>query len=88
MNNIKEYQKVTKKEKVEKLIYALSQNNEENGYFEIILKDGSLIIGSIYTIEHFENEPYLVLRNGKYDFYASIKVKSIKLIGPRFFSIK
>ena len=88
MNNIKEYQKVTKKEKVEKLIYALSQNNEENGYFEIILKDGSLIIGSIYTIEHFENELYLVLRNGKYDFYASIKVKSIKLIGPRFFSIK
>jgi len=87
MNNIKEYQKATKKEKVEKLIYAIIKNNEESGYFEIFLKDGSQIIGSIYTIEYFENEPYLVLRNGKYDLYANIKVKSIKLIGPRFFKI-
>jgi len=87
MNNIKEYKKAIKKEKVEKLIYAITVNNDESGYFELFLKDGTQIIGSIYKIEYADYEPYIVLKNGNYDFYAIIKVKNIKLIGPRFFRI-
>jgi len=88
MNNIKEYQKATKKEKVEKLIYALSVNNDESGYFEIFLKDGTQIFGSIFTIEYANYEPYLVLRDGQRRPYAIIKVKRIKIVGPRFFTIE
>ena len=87
MNSKTQYQKSTKKEKVEKLIYALSVNNDESGYFEIFLKDDTQILGSFYTIEYYENEPYIVLKDGQNHFYAIIKVDRIKLVGPRFFTI-
>jgi len=87
MNTNKQYQKVTKKEKIEKIINALDSNNKENGYFEIFLKDGTQINGSKYTIEYSEHEPYIVLRNSQFHFYAIIKVKSIKYIAPKFYSI-
>jgi len=82
-----QYHKVTKKEKVEKVVNVLNDSIEQYGYFDVYLKDMSVIWGKKFELNYVGKEPYILIMDINNKAYANIKLKSIKQIGAITFSI-
>ena len=88
MNNIKEYQKAIKKEKVEKIVNALNKNLIDFGYFLIVTKEKTVIYGQNYQINDKAKEPFVLVYDKNNKIYANIKIESIIYISLLDFNFK
>jgi len=76
------YQKMSKKERIEKIIDALNGAIAEYGYFIIEMQDRCYIYGKKFKIDFVWTEPYIYVLNESGKEYAIIKMKNITQINP------
>jgi len=80
-------QKLTKKEKIEKIKDAIEYNIKEYGYFQILGKDNILIKGFKYVIFDDKGKTYIFVYEDIEKTYIIMPIKYIKYIAPYFFRI-
>jgi len=84
-----EKEKIKKRwEKVEKLIDAINENLQKYGYFELHLKDNSIIYGTEYEITYYTQTYYFIEIYRDKVIIDKINAKSIKYIGPEIKEIE
>ena len=69
-------------EKLRKVKDMIYENLKRWGHFDIMLNDGSFVVGLDFTVDYCCEEPQLLIRTSLYEIYAIIPVKSIMFIGP------
>jgi len=82
-----QYQKLTKKEKIEKIVNALNDTIEQYGYFIIDTKDMCVIYGNKFELDHVLKESYINVINENNKVYVRIKAINIRHISPLGFFI-
>ena len=77
-------QKLTKKEKIEKVINALSDCISQYGYFIIQTKDICIVYGKKFQLDYVLKEPYIYVIDEKNsnNVYGIIKLRNIQKISP------
>jgi len=80
-------QKLTKRQKIEKIKDAIDYNIKEYGYFQILGKDNILVKGSMYTIFDDKRKTYIFIYDGIERIYIIMPIKYIKYIAPVFVKI-
>ena len=87
MNTKMQSQKISKKEKIEKIKDAVDYNIKENGYFQILGKNNILIKGDKYTIFDNEGKTYIFVYENNLRTYIIMPIDFIKYIAPVFVKI-
>jgi len=78
-----EKEKIKKRwKKVERLMDAINENLQKYGYFELHLKDNSIIYGTEYEITYYTQTYYFIEIYKNKTMFDKINAKSIKYIGP------
>ena len=75
-------------EKIEKLIDAINENLHKYGYFELHLKDNSIIYGSKFSMTYYTQTFYFVEIHRVKTLHNKINAKSIRYIGPEIFIVE
>ena len=77
-----QYQKLTKKEKIEKIVNALNDCLSQYGYFIIQTKDICVIYGQKFELDYVLKEPFINVIDEKNKVYVKTKLTSIREISP------
>ena len=80
-------QKLTKRQKIEKIKDALDYNLKEYGYFQIQGKDNILVKGYLYTIFEHQGKTYIFIYEKNDRIYIIMPLSYVKYIAPYFFRI-
>jgi len=81
-------QKLTKKEKIEKIKDAIDYNLKEYGYFQIQGRDNILIKGYLYSIFEYQGKMYIYVYERIDRTYIIMPLSYIKYIAPYFAKIE
>jgi len=81
-------QKLTKKEKIEKIKDAIDYNLKESGYFQILGKDNILIRGYMYLIFNDKRKTYIFIYENNLRTYIIMPISYIKYIAPVYVKIE
>jgi hypothetical protein len=82
------YQKLTKRQKIEKIKDAIDYNIKEYGYFQIQGKDNILIKGYMYSIFEHQGKTYIFIYENNDRTYIIMPIKYIKYIAPFFYKVE